>query len=202
MLRHARAGTKVADPELDFVRGLDPIGKVAANVVAGLILEHVRPTLLVSSPFARCIETLRPVSEAIGLPVRARAGLTPTSPSIAFKRLLLSAPDGAVLCTHGEVIMRAFAGLDCEKGAFWVVHRENGKLHPAIYASPALPTRVEGRLAVGEVGTSPRRRHEGIRVFPHVARGTTPMRSNRDQMTLARHPERATSNQGGSREYE
>jgi phosphohistidine phosphatase SixA len=144
LLRHALAGVKLADPGLDLVRGLDPSGEATAHVVSDLILEHVRPALLLSSPFVRCVDTLRPIAEAVGLPIRTRHGLTPTTPPGACERLLLSATDGAVVCTHGEVITRVFEGLDCEKGAFWVIHREHGRLHPAAYVeAPAVPTPSE-----------------------------------------------------------
>ena len=153
LLRHALAGAKLADPELDVVRGLDPSGEATANVVSDLILEHLRPTLLLSSPFVRCVDTLRPIAEAVGLPIRTRHGLTPTAPLGACERLLLSAPDGAVLCTHGEVITRVFEGLDCEKGAFWVVHRDQGRLLPAAYVeAPAFPTPSNAPLIAGLVG--------------------------------------------------
>ena len=80
MLRHALAGTKLADPELDFVRGLDAVGRAGANGVPDLIFEYVRPWLLVSSPFARCVETMNPLAEATLLPVFARDELTPAAP--------------------------------------------------------------------------------------------------------------------------
>ena len=147
LLRHALAGTKLADPELDFVRGLNAAGRATANGVPNLVFEYVRPSLLVSSPFARCVETMNPLAEGTLLPVFARDELTPAAPPGAFERLLLSVPDGAVLCTHGEVITRVFEGLECEKGAFWVVDRECGRLRPARYVAPTAYRRATGILS-------------------------------------------------------
>jgi len=136
VLRHALAGVKDPDPGRDAARGLDAEGRATARALPTVFAGDLPPTELLSSPFARCIETLVPLRERLGLPVVIRDGLRPDAPSADVKALLLEVSDGALLCTHGETIACAFDGLACEKGAFWIVRRREGTLEPLRYVPP------------------------------------------------------------------
>lgn len=136
LVRHALAGAKLADPVRDAVRGLDAAGRATAEMLPEAVLDHVFPSVLVSSPLARCRQTLMPLARATGLPVRSHDGLLPTAASATVTGLLRSVEGSAVVCTHGEVFTCLFPDLDCVKGAFWIVERDGGVLTPVRYVPP------------------------------------------------------------------
>jgi phosphohistidine phosphatase SixA len=136
LLRHALAGHKWANPVADVGRGLDRNGRDAAAALPGALLEHLVPRALLSSPYLRCTETLEPVADRLALRVETRDELLPDADVADAMRLLLVAAEGAVLCTHGELITRVLGGLDCEKGAFWVIVRRDEALEPLLYVPP------------------------------------------------------------------
>jgi phosphohistidine phosphatase SixA len=142
------AGEKLTDPDGDFVRGLDNAGRVTAAALAETLPEHVVPAELVSSSYFRCTETVVPLAERLELPIRCRDELGPAAPREAAMDLLLAVDDHTIVCTHREVITRVFDGLDCEKGAFWVVQRGQGKLWPATYVAPPAPLRPGDELVL------------------------------------------------------
>ena len=136
LLRHALAGHKWANPLADVGRGLDRAGRDTAATLPGALLEHLVPRALLSSPYIRCTETLGPVADLLALQVETRVELLPDADLTDAVRLLLDAVEGAVLCTHGELITRVLGGLDCEKGAFWVIARRDEALEPLLYVPP------------------------------------------------------------------
>lgn len=136
VLRHAYAGVKLDDPSDDFMRGLDDTGRASAGAMAHVLPEHVVPVELVSSPYFRCTETVQPLSERLELPIRTRAELRPAATREEVMGLLLAANDRTLVCTHGEVIIRVFDGLTCEKGAAWILRRRAGMLEPVQYVYP------------------------------------------------------------------
>ena len=137
VLRHARAGPKRADAVRDIERPLDATGRATAIALPDVVLDRCTPSTIVSSPFLRCTQTVAPLARRLGLNVEERHELTPATSALACAALLRSVPDRAIVCTHGELIKRLFE-LECEKGAFWIVRRENGELRPVDYvAHPA-----------------------------------------------------------------
>ncbi len=147
VLRHAFAGAKLADPVLEDARGLGALGHAAAEALTGSIVAHVTPSAIVSSPLRRCIETVEPLAADIGVGIDCSDALRAFRPVADITDLLLSLPDGAVVCTHGEVITSLFGSLECEKGAFLVVRRSGRLLHPKLYVGP--PTVTLPRVGVG-----------------------------------------------------
>jgi phosphohistidine phosphatase SixA len=136
LLRHALAGHKWANPVADVGRGLNRQGRDTAAGLPALLLAHVEPHALLSSPYRRCTETVAPVAERFGLAVERQDALLPDAGRAEATRLLLEAVEGAVLCTHGELITRVLGGLECEKGAFWVIGRRKGVIEPLLYVPP------------------------------------------------------------------
>ena len=136
LLRHALAGHKWANPSADVGRGLNREGRDTAAGLPGALLEHLVPRALLSSPYRRCVETLALASERFGLVVEAQEELRPDAAVADATRLLLEAAEGAVLCTHGELITRVLGGSGCEKGAFWVIGRRDGMIEPLLYVAP------------------------------------------------------------------
>ena len=136
LLRHALAGHKWANPVADVGRSLNREGRDAAACLPAVLLEHLVPQALLSSPYRRCIETIEPVAARFSLVVEAHYELLPDAAVTDATDLLLGAVEGAVLCTHGELITRVLGGLACEKGAFWVVGRHDGVIEPQLYVPP------------------------------------------------------------------
>jgi ketosteroid isomerase-like protein len=82
--------------------------------VPELVLEHVHPTLLLSSPFARCIETVGPLAEAVRLPVTMR-GAPPAmhTPLVSNRReepMSLQSTDTTT--DNAEVVRRGYAAFN------------------------------------------------------------------------------------------
>ena len=109
LLRHARAGTRLSSPTLDCARPLSRHGRAQARrlpeALAGYPLERI-----VTSPHARCVETVEPLAEASGLGIECREGLALDASRRDVLRLLRGLPAGSPLCTHREVIERLFDG--------------------------------------------------------------------------------------------
>jgi phosphohistidine phosphatase SixA len=136
LLRHALAGHKWANPAADVGRGLNREGREAVAGLPAVLLEHVVPRALLSSPYRRCTDTIAPAAERFGLTVETQDELLPDAGLADAMRLLLEAVEGAVLCTHGELITRVLGGLECEKGGFWVIGRRGEAIVPLVYVPP------------------------------------------------------------------
>ena len=70
LLRHARAGRKLRDRSKDFTRRLDRRGEQVALLLPEAIVTYMHPGFILSSPFRRCVQTVEPLAEELGL-VRA-----------------------------------------------------------------------------------------------------------------------------------
>ncbi len=145
LLRHALAGRKLGEPLRDFVRPLDRRGRTTATALPDAVLAHARPRRIVSSPFVRCIETVRPLAATLELEVEEHDVLRVDADPAERDALLWTVPEHTVLCTHGEVLEQLFEGdVACEKGGFWVVRRRADRLVPLRYVAP--PAAPVGRL--------------------------------------------------------
>ena len=134
VLRHARAGRKVADRSKDFTRSLDRRGREVALRLPQLVEAHLHPEAIVSSPFRRCLQTVEPLASDLDLPVAEDDRFTPGSSKRSVREAFLEAPASSVVSTHGEIIALLFDDrVKCAKGAFWVVERRDGKLAPSLY---------------------------------------------------------------------
>jgi len=142
VLRHARAGRKLADRSKDFERGLDRKGREVALRLPRLIETHLHPEAIVSSPFPRCLQTVEPLAGDLDLPVVEDDHFTPGRSEQSVRQAFLDVPASSVVSTHGEVITRLFDDrVRCAKGAFWVVERRDGTLSPTLYVEA--PTRAQ-----------------------------------------------------------
>lgn len=109
IVRHGCAGKKGSRPERpDDERPLDPAGVLQAELLCQ-ILAADRPTRLVSSPAARCVQTLEPLAEALGLVIEVSPDLGGHAGADALASALGRPQHGVVLCTHGEA-MRPIVG--------------------------------------------------------------------------------------------
>lgn len=103
LVRHAKAGRRSAWDDDDRLRPLTRAGVDQARAIAAMLAPH-GPTMLVSSPYVRCRQTLEPLAEITGLEIVDEPGLAEESTLERSLAVLENAPDGAVMCSHGDVI--------------------------------------------------------------------------------------------------
>lgn len=136
LLRHASAGERRPASTLDRARRLDRAGRADARelpeALAGHEIERV-----VSSPHARCVETVGALARRRNLRVEVRDELVPEAPLEDVLALLAELPDATLVCTHREVLGRVLGDeLTCEKGGTWLVERNEVALEPVAYLPP------------------------------------------------------------------
>ena len=136
LLRHASAGERPSAASLERARRLDRLGRADARelpeTLAGHLIERV-----VSSPHARCVETVGALARSRNLRMELRDELLPDASLEDLRALLDELPDTALLCTHRETIARLFGSeLTCEKGGTWLLERRDGAYGPVAYLPP------------------------------------------------------------------
>jgi len=96
---------------------------------------------VVTSPLARCVETVIPIAESRRLVIERRDELLPEADLESLLELLEELPDATLVCTHREVILQLFEGeVTCEKSGAWVLERLGSLWCPTSYLPP--PTSV------------------------------------------------------------
>jgi phosphohistidine phosphatase SixA len=148
LLRHASAGERLSSASLDRARRLDREGRADARLLPEALAE-VPLERIVTSPHPRCVETVRALGLARGLPVELCDELAPDAPVEQTRALLDALPEHSLACTHREVFQRLFEGtVTCEKGAAWIVERRDGQLVPTAYLpSPTNQERTGAHVA-------------------------------------------------------
>jgi 8-oxo-dGTP diphosphatase len=139
LVRHGSAGERAAWSGDDRERPLDATGLRQAEWIAGRLADHAVRRVL-SSPFARCVQTVGPLAERLRLNVEPRRELAEGVSRPELQAFLTGVRDDAsisVLCTHGDV-MEILLGGDrpCAKGGVWRLEWENGQPEPAEYLAP------------------------------------------------------------------
>ena len=140
VVRHGKAGHRSNWDGDDRERPLTRAGQGQAQAIAGrLAAEDL--TSLWSSPFVRCMQTLEPLAERTGLSIMADDRLAEGTPLEATLDLIEQAGDGAVLCTHGDVLTDVMNTLlrrgtelttapEWRKGAIWVLNGRTATAEP------------------------------------------------------------------------
>jgi 8-oxo-(d)GTP phosphatase len=135
VVRHGKAGSRSGWEEPDERRPLTRRGRKQARRIVerfrGLDVERI-----LSSPFARCVQTVEPLAEARGLEVETVAELAEGMSADALLALLASLDRRpTVLCGHGTEISKLVERLEASgatvegsrgiaKGSVWVLDRE------------------------------------------------------------------------------
>jgi 8-oxo-dGTP diphosphatase len=133
-VRHAKAGERSRWSGPDEERPLSKNGREQARGLAAT-LGQAPVTRILSSPYVRCVQTVEPLAEEVGVPVEADDSLAEGMPFEPVLKLLTVLPDHAVLCSHGDLIpdvvdalmrrgMRVVGEPDWRKGAHWVLERD------------------------------------------------------------------------------
>ncbi len=140
VVRHADAGNRGTFSGDDRERPLTSAGRRRASSLVDL-LEPFRPTRILSSPYRRCTETVRPLGDHLGLTVELTDDLAEDQGrrTLGLVERLARGSDGtALLCTHGDVALELLdhliPGLDgperganrLQKGDVWVLDRAGG----------------------------------------------------------------------------
>jgi 8-oxo-dGTP diphosphatase len=133
LVRHAKAGSRSDWHDDDELRPLSKAGRRQSSALAAKLAKR-SVTALVSSPYVRCVQTLEPLAVVCRQPVVADERLSEGNDFVGALELLTSLPDGAVLCSHGDIIpatIDALARRGCRiasppefrKASVWVIER-------------------------------------------------------------------------------
>jgi 8-oxo-dGTP diphosphatase len=124
LVRHAKAGKRKDWEGDDRLRPLDDKGwRQAEGLVEALSAYPI--ARLASSGATRCVQTLEPLAEVLGLEIEPRRELEEGATRDETLALMIELGDGAVLCTHGDILENLF-GEEGQKGSTRVVELENG----------------------------------------------------------------------------
>jgi len=101
---------------------------------------------IVSSPSLRCVQTVRPMAEALSVPVVEHAGLREEVDAANALAVVTGLAGPSVVCTHGNIVqdlvfaaslVRPLAGsYGWKKGSTWILERDAGRPVGARYVPP------------------------------------------------------------------
>ena len=146
-IRHAKAGSSDHFDGEDFYRPLSKPGGRQALDIADLA-ELKGTDSIVSSPFIRCIQTVEPLSEKLGIPIDTDPILGDATTSGNLEIWLGQAASDVsqckVVCSHGDVIpvlvgllFDRLPGIEypalCSKGSQWYFDMGAGAIFAAKY---------------------------------------------------------------------
>lgn len=146
LVRHAKAGERRAWTGDDLQRPLSKKGW-KQSALLGKRLAGAKPSVLLSSPYVRCVQTLEALSERTDLPIEIDKRLCEDEPVGPLLELLGEAADRAVMCSHGDLIPAAIDALrtrgtklttptDWRKASVWVLQRNK---HGSVVTAAAWP---------------------------------------------------------------
>ena len=148
VVRHAKAGSRHEWEGPDHLRPLSKKGRRQADGLASLLADRNVQRVL-SSPFIRCVETVQPLADKVGLEVELSDALAEGARTKAVLALVRDLGTvGSVVCSHGDVIpnlLESLASEDplriprdfpCPKGSIWDLAGEDGKYMEAHYIPP------------------------------------------------------------------
>ena len=131
VVRHVKAGDRSRWQGPDDQRPASKPGRAQAVALADR-LEPENVSALISSPSVRCIQSVEPLADRLGLKVEVDERLAEDAPLAAVLAVVGDAPDRAVLCIHGDVIPELIEALarrgmvltterDWRKATLWVL---------------------------------------------------------------------------------
>jgi 8-oxo-dGTP diphosphatase len=147
VVRHADAGQRSAWAGSDRERPLSERGWRQADGVRDELVDS-GPVRLLASPFTRCVQTLEPLAERLGLQVEADQRLAEGAGAGGALELADELVHGpAVLCSHGDVIpdlldallrdgVKLRDELRWQKASTWVLTRDSGRIATGRYLPP------------------------------------------------------------------
>jgi 8-oxo-dGTP diphosphatase len=144
LVRHAKAGSRERWTAPDTDRPLSAPGRLQAVALAAVLGPNARS--IKSSPYIRCVETVAPLAEALGLRVAPDDRLAEGADPAWAMAELVSVP-GSVLCTHGDImgsIVLSLAGANLPliggpqwaKACTWAFDIRDGQIVGGRYLPP------------------------------------------------------------------
>ncbi len=144
VIRHAKAGDRGDWEGDDRLRPLTRSGRrQAEEIAARLKAEPIRA--VVSSPYTRCVQTVEPLGQALGLGVETSDELAEGAGVRGLRRVMEAyRVRNPALCTHGDVVEEllqylvereiiARSRVANEKGGTWVLEIRAGEISGARY---------------------------------------------------------------------
>lgn len=149
LVRHAKAGERRVWDGDDEARPLSKHGWKQSEAIASR-LAGKKVSALYSSPYVRCVQTLEPLGRQLGMGVREESRLTEGAPFEPVLELLGEVGNGAVLCSHGDIIPEVIAALvrrgmevqtpaDWRKASVWVLKRKGERISKGKVWPPPTP---------------------------------------------------------------
>jgi phosphohistidine phosphatase SixA len=144
LVRHAKAGSRERWTAPDRDRPLSAPGRIQAIALTALLGPTTRS--IASSPYLRCMETVAPLAESLGLSVEQEDRLAEGA-DMAWAIGRLASVPGCVLCTHGDVMASIVMSLDADrvpliggmqwaKAATWAFDISGGRIVGGRYLPP------------------------------------------------------------------
>ena len=137
VVRHAKAGSRARWTGDDRLRPLSKKGVKQAEDLVGL-LQAFPVAAIFSSPYARCVQTVEPLSRSRKIPVKTSIELAEGHGLDGLREFVGSSKlDQAVLCTHGDIVWELVEDLVArhvirpgdggfDKGSTWVLTTRDG----------------------------------------------------------------------------
>jgi len=147
LVRHGKAGRRSAWTEDDRLRPLSKAGRRQAETLVSAFRGRDLARVI-SSPYVRCVQTVRPLALDRGLPVETSEALAEGATlDEALALLGETAHTPTLLCTHGDVMPAVVLHLaecgavldgdrDWKKGSLWELERRDGVVVRARYVVP------------------------------------------------------------------
>lgn len=145
VVRHAKAGSRSRWDGDDRDRPLTDNGRAQAKAIAALLGHHEIERIL-TSPYARCVQTVKPLAKRLGLPVEEDQRLAEGGGWAHALACVEAAAAPIVLCSHGDVIGDLMWSLErrgipldddrIEKASTWALSVEDGEVTKARYLEP------------------------------------------------------------------
>jgi 8-oxo-dGTP diphosphatase len=123
LLRHARAGKRAEWEGDDSLRPLDERGRLQAERLVEQLAGREFQRIL-SSHYARCVQSVEPLAAARGLAVEEDEALTEGSDAAAALAALRAVGEPVVACVHGDLCAELL-GERTRKGSTAILELEN-----------------------------------------------------------------------------
>jgi len=145
LVRHAKAGTRDTWQADDELRPLTRNGRQQAERLrTHLGLTRLRHIL--SSPAARCVQTVEPLATELELDIEGVQDLGEGTLEERAMRVVRSVAGPSVACTHGDVVVEIVelvaqthpieGSVGWKKGSTWILERDGGDVVGARYLPP------------------------------------------------------------------
>jgi phosphohistidine phosphatase SixA len=146
LVRHAKAGDRAKWTEDDRLRPLSKAGRRQAEALVRSF-NGLRIDRILSSPFVRCEQTVRPLALDRGLRIEPAEELAEGAPLEGLLQLVAELDEDAVVVSgHGDLIPSMIEHLrdlgvpaddgPTKKGSTWILERERGAVVRARYLPP------------------------------------------------------------------